>query len=347
MKKVFLFMALLFAVMTVSAQSALEEKKVLDNISVGASVGAYSPLDFNSVNPFNTTVGLRIGKAITPIVGLEIEGNTWLNDNHFADASTIVKATDVALNGKINLSNLIGGYNGLPRTFEVSTVTGLGWLHVFEHSQNYLTCNLGLDLAFNMGREKEHAIAIIPMVKYNLSHDGGIEFNKNHAQLGISLAYRYTLPSCKGRSRHFAKYDIGKMNSTINALRADNDKLIGDNAKLAEALQNANAKSVPTTNAVTKVASCGKWVVCFAKNSAELTEDAKMTLNEVGADAIVDIVGMASPEGTKEYNQALSEKRAEAVATYLKDRGNKINSAVGKGVVSDASNRLVIVTITE
>jgi outer membrane protein OmpA-like peptidoglycan-associated protein len=65
--------------------------------------------------------------------------------------------------------------------------------------------------------------------------------------------------------------------------------------------------------------------VNFAFNSAELLQDARITLDQLG-EALRDprlsaysfkIAGHTDAKGTVEYNQALSERRAEAVAAYI------------------------------
>ena len=65
--------------------------------------------------------------------------------------------------------------------------------------------------------------------------------------------------------------------------------------------------------------------VNFAYNSAELTSDARITLDQLGA-ALRDprlaefnfvIAGHADAKGGLEFNQKLSERRAEAVRSYL------------------------------
>ncbi len=65
--------------------------------------------------------------------------------------------------------------------------------------------------------------------------------------------------------------------------------------------------------------------VTFAYNSAELLNDSLITLDALGT-ALVDpslasarfmIAGHTDSRGTDEYNQSLSERRADAVARYL------------------------------
>ena len=80
----------------------------------------------------------------------------------------------------------------------------------------------------------------------------------------------------------------------------------------------------------------------------DLTPEAKAVLDKVGNDLIVDVVGTSSPEGDREFNQRLSEKRAAVVADYLTKRGVKVKSWVGKGVqIGLSTNRLAIVTVAQ
>jgi outer membrane protein OmpA-like peptidoglycan-associated protein len=102
--------------------------------------------------------------------------------------------------------------------------------------------------------------------------------------------------------------------------------------------------NAPVTNAVATTGT--DTYVFFAFNSAELDDRAKAELDKIGQNGVYDIVAFASNEGNKEYNKALSQRRADAVKKYLEDRGCKINSAEGKGVVfGPTTGRVAIVTI--
>ncbi|MBP5317781.1 MAG: OmpA family protein [Paludibacteraceae bacterium] len=67
--------------------------------------------------------------------------------------------------------------------------------------------------------------------------------------------------------------------------------------------------------------------VSFEKASSSVTSDSKDALEKMARylqenqTAVLTITGHASPDGSKEYNQVLSEKRAEAVARELKKLG--------------------------
>lgn len=341
-----MFALLISAVVGVNAQTAYQSAKVFDNVSIGVTGGISSPLNFNSVTPFNTNFGIRLQKDFTPVVGVQAEGLAFVNGNHFAnDVNTWVKATNVGVNGVLNLSNLIGGYKGSPRVFEVSTVTGIGWLYKWDTSSNYLSSKTGVDLAFNLGNEKQHSIVLTPAVYWNLSSGNGVEFNRNHAQLAVNVAYVYHFKTSNG-THHFKTYDIGAKNDEINKLKEKlvsegkkNQSLIENNTKLNSQLAALNSKG-DTLNM--------KWVVEFEQGKSELSSKAKEELkNVIDAKKIVCVVAKASPEGSKDTNKKLSDERAAVVTKYLTDNGVTVKKSEGVGAESKYSNRVVLITLSK
>ena len=75
----------------------------------------------------------------------------------------------------------------------------------------------------------------------------------------------------------------------------------------------------------------GKKTVYFGKDSAQLTQKAKTVLDSVGVDVPVSITGYTCPLGSAEHNRQLAEKRARAVAYYLRERGVRVRAVRGKG----------------
>ena len=343
MKKFLICMTLLFSSLfcaNVNAQIATQNSNALDNVYVGVTAGATTPLDFNSVFPVNPAAGIVIGKDVTPVLGFNVEGLAILNDNHFADLKTAIKATNVGLNGTLNLSNLFAGYNGTPRVFEVKTVTGFGWLHTMDVNDNFLTAKTGVDLAFNLGKKKAHSIVITPAVYWNLNKLSNIKFNKNNAQFGLFATYVYHFKTSNG-THSFKTYDVGAMIGEIDRL---NGALAECEKRPAQVVEKVIVKEAPVnTAAVAEVVQSDAFVF-FAQNSSVLTDDAKATLDKVTG--TVDVIASASPEGTEQYNQKLSEKRAAVVADYLTKRGVTVNSWKGIGVTGAESGRVAIVKST-
>ena len=367
MKKFILTMIIAFMmIFSANAQIATENAKLFDNTYAGVEVGTTTPLNFNSVFPVNTVAGIKFGKELTPVFGLEAEGFAAFGDNVYrygfngsipadgafnvhknGSVNTFVKATNVGINGVINWTNFLFGYQGTPRFFEVKTNTGLGWLHYFGDytpafpvggytvagKQNVLTVKTAVDLAFNLGNKKAHTITVSPGIYWGLNEVDNIKFNKNYAQFGIMVGYTYHFKTSNG-THAFKTYDVGAMIEEIDHL----------NSELAKK---------PTKIEVTKYVdrtinnynNVNDTYIFFAFDSAELDARAKAELDKLGENGVYDIVAYASNEGGTEYNIALSQRRADAVKAYLEGRGCKINSAVGKGVAFGiTTGRVAIVT---
>lgn len=303
MKKITFAACLMFIGMNSFAQTTYEKSKLTDNVSVGVTAGISSPLDFNSVTPFNTNFGIKVQKNFTPTFGLQAEGLAYVNDNHFSDLSTWIKAINVNVNGVINWSNAFGGYKH--HFFEVSSVTGLGWLHKYNVT-NYLSAKTGLDLSFNLG--DAHSIVLTPAVYWNLSEGDKIQFNRHYAQLALNLGYVYHFKNSNG-TRGFKKYDVAVLNDEINSLKKD----------LAEKPKEI-VKEVTVTDTIQSMID-NAYTVSFSKGSSKVwdVDDIVESLKKTTGRIIV--IGGVSPEGSEQYNQALAIKRANAVKKALVKAG--------------------------
>ena len=370
MKKfIFSFITMLMFALSINAQIATENRKAFDNIYMGIEGGVSTPLNFNSVYPLNTLVGIKFGKEFTPVYAIEVEGMAVFGDNVYrygvngsiptagafnihknGSMNTFVKATNVGLNGTINLSNLIGGYKGTPRIFEVKTNTGFGWLHYFgdytpnapigsyviASKQNALIAKTALDFVFNIGSKKAHTLMVSPGVYWNLNEVGNIKFNKNYAQFGIMASYVYHFKTSNG-THHFKTYDVGAMIGEIDRL---NDELAKKPNEVV--IEKVVEKKVEVEHAT----GFGvKETIFFAYDSAELDARAKEALDELGTGTSYQVDGYASNEGGTEYNIELSQRRADAVKAYLEGRGIKVVESKGHGVqFGITTGRVVLVT---
>ena len=106
-------------------------------------------------------------------------------------------------------------------------------------------------------------------------------------------------------------------------------------------------REVPVSKEVVKEGASSlvqkTYVVTFEVNKSEIANPAE--LDGIPAGATVDVVAYASPEGAAEYNMALSQRRADAVAAYLRAKGVKVDRVEAKGADSEHSNRITIVTV--
>jgi outer membrane protein OmpA-like peptidoglycan-associated protein len=75
----------------------------------------------------------------------------------------------------------------------------------------------------------------------------------------------------------------------------------------------------------------GKKTVYFDKDSAQLTQKARAVLDSVDVAIFVSVTGYTCPLGSAEHNRQLAEKRARAVAYYLRRRGVRVSAVQGKG----------------
>lgn len=335
MKKFLFMIALFMGVVSANAQIATQNSYALDNIGIGATIGLSTPLN-GPMFPVNTFVGLKGTKDFTPYFGVQLEALATLGDNHFADLKTAFKATHIGANAVFNVFNIFGGYNGTPRWFELNTVTGLGWLHYADVSRNYLDAKTGLDLVFNIGKKKAHSIVVTPAIYWNLTHAGGIHFNSDEAQFAIAASYVYHFKTSNG-THHFKTWDIGALNDEINYLRGALDECQRKEPVVVEKIVD-NSTIIKTANDF--------WLVSFETAKSELSTEAKYILNQIGNDAIVDVIGTASEDGTPEFNQKISEERAAKVADYLTNqRGVKVNSWKGIGVDPLTGRAAVVKTL--
>lgn len=338
MKKFILFMMLAFVSFGAYAQTtATQTTKILDNMYIGINGGATTPLDFNSVFPLNATAGLKLGKELTPVFGVEVEDFVSFGDNHFMDSKTFVKTNNLMLNGKVNLSNLFCDYLGHPRKFELSTNTGLGWQHrygVTTLDDDELIAKTGLDFAFNFN--DAHSLVISPAVYWNLTnkYDDAIRFNKNYAQLGIALGYVYHFTTSNG-THAFKLYNISEYENVIAKL----------NEELAKKPREVVNRII--VEKVVKVPADKTFWVPFAFDKSELSADAKKMLDSLKGVGTVNVDGYASWEdgSNKEHNQALSDERADNVAFYLDSLGVKVNRCEGHGATDVTSQRCTIITV--
>ena len=132
-------------IFTANAQIATENAKVFDNVYVGVEAGVATPFTKpNSWFPANTLVGLHVGKQFTPVWGAEVEGTAWLGSHQVMRHANrfdghnhcFIRGQYVGINGTVNFTNLLFGYNGTPRFFELGTIVGAGWEHAYIPNNN-------------------------------------------------------------------------------------------------------------------------------------------------------------------------------------------------------------------
>lgn len=378
MKKSIFALALSMGTLTMHAQNdrtALEGTRFGDNWSIELKAGAITPLThsafFKNARP---AFGFGIGKQLTPIFGLGIQGMGYVNTS---TSKTAFDASEVNALGKINLMNLFGGYTGEPRIFEIEALAGIGWLHYYQNGSgdtNSWSTRFGLNLNFNLGEEKAWTLGIKPAIVYDMQGDfsrAKSRFNANNAafELTAGLTYHFM---CSNGSHHFTAvrpYDpveVGELNDAVNQLRSQvNDK----DMQLNNAMQRANnlqreladcRSRAANVETVIKNNRIPESIVTFRQGKSTIDASQLPNVERVAtymkkhAETKVVIKGYASPEGNLAFNEKLAKARAEAVKAILVKKykiDNTRIAAEGQGIGDMFSepdwNRVSICTIEE
>ena len=344
MKKFFLIFAAAAFTASVSAQT-VTESKLTDNIYVGVNGGVATKTTQHSwLGDLCPNAGIRVGRYITPVLGVAVEGNAYFSNKPYESIGTVVRFVDTHALGTVNLSNLFGGYKGEPRCFEVSAVYGLGWRHIFGAGEkhicdNQMTSKAGVDFALNLGKAKAWQTYVEPAMVWALTgnqttqeFNNKAQYNIDRSMFQVNAGVIYKFKNSNG-THNFTiaqlrdQAEIDGLNSKINDLRND---LNGKDAQLAakdrqiadlqKALDECNKKpkyvkpATATNLQPTVLFRQGKSVVDKAQY-APIELIAQYMKNH--ADAKVEIKGYASPEGPADLNQKLSEERAAAVKDIL------------------------------
>ena len=339
MKKLVLLFAAAAMAVSVSAQT-VTESKTFDNFYIGINGGAQVKTTNEAwMKNLNSNAGLRIGRWFTPVFGLAAESNVYFNDHcsHFMPQSkTIARYMNTSLIATVNFSNWFAGYKGEPRTFEFVPVFGFGWGHTFgtEENFNVLTSKAGIDFTFNLGSKKAWQIYVEPSMNWALNGYGyegvAYDINKSAFQLNAGIVYKFknsngshnfTIAQLRDQS------EIDGLNSQINNLRNDlnnKDSQLSAKDKQIKDLQNALDECNKKPKYVKPATATNlQPTVLFQQGKANVEKSQMPNIELIAQymknhpEANIEIKGYASPEGPKELNQKLSEKRAEAVKKVL------------------------------
>ena len=360
MKKLVLLLAAAAMTASVSAQT-VTESKTFDNFYIGVNGGVQTKTTgYSWLKNLNSNAGLRIGRWFTPVFGLAVEGNAYFNDHDAAwmpQSKTVVRYMNVGLISTINLSNWFGGYKGEPRLFEVIPVYGLGYGHMFglkdDSHASALTSKAGIDFAFNLGSNKAWQVYIEPSMNWTLAgckhyEYDGVKYNLNKSMFQLNAGVIYKFKNSNG-THNFTiaqlrdQAEIDGLNGQINSLRNDlNDKDSQLSAKdkqiqdLQNALDECNKKPKYEKPAT---ATNLQPTVLFRQGKAVVDKSQMPNIELIAQymknhpEANVEIKGYASPEGNKDFNQALSQKRADAVKNVLvKNYKIKADRLTAKGM---------------
>ena len=387
MKKTLLSIATVVAVITsANAQDMLSKSKFFDNWQVGVKAGGFSDTHREAFfKNTRATFGAEIGKQISPAFRLGVEGMAYVRPVQFDDApefGNFVDMSNVSLVGTVNLSNLIAGYKGTPRFFEVEGFAGIGWFHRYvqdiapNYRENYrsnsMSAQFGSNLLFNLGESKAWGVKLSPAIVYGVdvptekSSVNSLNSLNSFIQATVGVVYRF-----KGSNgaHHFTtatqnpdnSAELGRLRDELNSKNKELSDCQRQVNKLQDDLEAArNKKPEVVEKVVTKNKKTLESVVTFrvAKSTIDASqlpnvERIASYLNKY-SNAKVSIKGYASPEGNLEKNKQLATARAEAVKNLLVKR-YKISAdriqAEGNGIGDMFSepdwNRVSIANIVE
>lgn len=370
--------ALLVGAWATNAQNyptALDGNRLGDNWSVELKTGGITPLThsafFKNMRP---AFGLSVGKQLTPVFGLGLQGMGYVNTT---SSPTAFDASDISLLGKVNLMNLLGGYPGYPRFFEVEALAGMGWLHYYQQGPgdtNSWSTRLGLNLNFNLGDSRAWTLGIKPAIVYDMQGDfswAKSRFNANCAAFELTAGLTYHFAGSNGRRymtlvTPYDQLEVDELNERINELRlavADREAQLAATHRQVNALQcdlTACREQAPRVQTVLKDNRIPESTVSFRQGKSVVDASQQPNVERVAVylkrhpEASVVIKGYASPEGDAALNERLATARAQAVKSILVNKyriDDRRVTAIGQGVGDLFSepdwNRVGICTIQE
>lgn len=372
MKRLILASALVGCIMGASAQDLIERPTFGDNWQLGLDGGITTPLKghsfFGNMRP---TVGLHLGKQLTPLFGLGIEGVAGINTstvNGGRSSKTAFDDTYLGAYGTFNLTNASCGFRCEPRPFTIDAVVGIGWMHDYvSYGSDHSNIGAKAGLNFNFAVTDHFGISLKPSVLWNVTGNGtghddqGLDLKRANFNLTVGLNYNFgpgfECVNCPDNSA-----ELSELNGRVNALRAEVDgrnaalaAADAKNAELTAALAAANAKpaKVIKENNLESVR-----YVFFKIGSSVITADQQPNIEMIAAylnnhpKATVQVRGYASADGPADVNERLAKARAESVKNALIKRykidPKRIN-AEGEGIghmfSEESWNRVSICTL--
>ena len=383
MKKIIFMMIASIMTLTVSAQE-LMHSKFFDNTFVGGSVGFSKNLITNN-NPFmpfaddnsSFVVDVNLGKWITPKFGGEF---TYSYSFH-AHEGTLGNSSFWGANLLFNLSNIISGYNGEPRTLEIVPLLGGGYYRTHEVNTHNLAARAGVKIVGNLDEDKKLQVNIVPSINYLLTDDGIVDtpnpqprFDIRRSWFNLQLGLTYKFKTSNG-THNFKFSDKLYTQDEVDTYMKSTDELMADVNRLRELSEKTKAENESLTK---QVHDLNEQIKILTEKNIELQVSEKSISVigfELGKDRIlatnrsnilnivnylkenenvnVVLTGFADAKtGTPKRNMELSVSRAEIIKNALVKLG--VNSeritVEGKGDTvqpfsENDANRVVISVI--
>jgi outer membrane protein OmpA-like peptidoglycan-associated protein len=326
MKKIFMFLvACMLSFTVVNAQYG--PTKFTDNVTVevrgGISTSMTEFLNYNS-----GVVGVGIEKYVTPWLGFGIDANTlFANPSGDKNPHTVFDVVNVNMLGKVNVLNLVN-YNGQRKFFEPVVFYGIGWGHVncshLNTDRNYMVTKTGVELNFHLDKEKAWVLRMSPAAVWGTVESG--KLNGRHGGFELTVGVAYHFKNSDG-NRHYTKItprsqvEIDMLNAALVELNQEKVTLTNENEKLREIavkLSNDLENEKGKVRVDTVYVNLNTYEY-FKVGSAEVLSQVSIRTLARSMDNTKHyvVVGYASEEGPKEFNDELSSRRAETVYNLL------------------------------
>ena len=384
MKKLLLSIALVaFSVANVAAQETsadkLRWKGIMNNgfwsnweINVGGGINAtaWNELggDQDGVGDLGWQIEGNLTKWFNPIVGARVQligGQLNSSDDNGLKSNWIMPHADAV----INLSNWIGGYRE-DRVYYAKVFAGAGvnFTNVNNEAGSGFAGVAGLINTFRVCKQLDINLELKGILSAGHDMPRGIDvLADKYGQIysaTLGIAYRFNK---RNWDKAYSQEEVDGYLASIAALEAGLAEAHRNEGKLAERLAAQKAatdqalkdnEALRAELAKRKNSVVSSSAIFFNFDSARLTDRAKAsmqvlqeTIAAAPKDQVFTIVGHADAKtGSAEYNQKLSEKRAEAVYNYLVEQGVNKDQLTWKGVGSsenifpvNGTNRVVIV----
>ena len=346
MKKILLAIAVAASTMAAQAQNkSVATNGFWDNWSVGLQGGVYEPTaGQNAFKDLRGGFNFEITKMITPVFGFGASYFAGINANNGnptaeifwqgkgAAPKTAFDFSNLSVDGLLNLSNLFCGYNE-NRTLNVVARAGAGWgyqmgdcypMEAGSDAHNFGTAKFGFD--FNFRTSSKISINLKPSITY-WEAGKGLDVRKSHLQLLAGVTYHIGKsnfnPSIDAAEleRLKAEFDARSKNyeDELARLRKEDAEHHTEIANLKAELAKKPKEIVKVEKETTQLAP----VVIFRQGKSVIDASQQPSVAMIATymknhpTSKVHINGYASPEGSAEINQKLSDARAKAVYDML------------------------------
>ena len=312
-------------------------------VTVGGDFNAMytSQEDCCNKNPFSVDRGtfgfdVAVGKWFTPVIGLRTKfQGIWAKQVNTRDDHHSYKNFNVHEDVMFNLHNLFGGYKA-DRVWNIIPYFGLGYAHNLDSHNGEFSYNFGLLNNFRINNRLGIYFDIYSAwMQGNFDGATPDAWNKHgkytarhwDKMVGASLGLTINLGKTTWEKTPDVAALMAMNKEQVDALNASLKDQQDENARLRDLLANQKPVEKKVVETKTEFANISQSVffnIGSAKiasrkdlvNVKELAEYAKEN------NAKVVVTGYADNKtGTAEFNQALSEKRANAVADELVNMG--------------------------